>query len=75
MKLTVEAKEYAEAKVSQTFYPNVTQSSKKGDRVDQPWFAHPSAGRKRFCAVRLPIRWLTGSSCGMLYIDSVTLKQ
>jgi hypothetical protein len=75
MRLTAEAKEYAEQKVSQTFYGNMTQVSKKGDRVEIKGWLVRNAGNKEILRREVTYTMAYKESRGMLFVDGVSLKQ
>lgn len=75
MRLTAEAKEYADQKVSQTFYSNTTQVSRKGDRVEISGWLVRSAGNKEVLRSQVTYQLTYKESRGMLYVDGVSLKQ
>lgn len=75
LKLTAEAKEYADQKVSQTFYPSTTEVARSGQRVDVKGWLVRSTGNKEVLRQQVSYTMSYKESRGMLYVDSVSITQ
>lgn len=75
LRLTAEAKEYADQKVSQTFYPSTTEVSRTGQKVSIKGWLVRNTGNKEVLRQQVSYTMTYKESRGMLYVDSVSISQ